>query len=103
MTLGEADNREGQAQPRRGQGGLVGCKPELAGAARRDRACLPHTTPIGTLPIPATISFHCRCSEGSNFGQPLVGVLVVPADRGFPGSPRLFGDVVRLVVEATSV
>jgi len=54
--------------------------------------------------IPATPpSIRCRCSDRSNFGEPLDCVLVVPADGGFPCGRRLRGDVARAVVETGGV
>jgi hypothetical protein len=44
-----------------------------------------------------------RCSDRSNFGEPLDCVLVVPADGGFPCGRRLRGNVVRAVVETGGV
>ena len=41
------------------------------------------------------LSIRCHGSDRSNFGKPLDGVLVVPADGGFPGGRRLRGDVMR--------
>jgi len=42
---------------------------------------------------------RCRCSDRAHCGEPLDGVRVIPADGGFPRSPRLRGAVVRLLVE----
>ena len=50
------------------------------------------------------LGFRCRrCSDRSNFGKPLDGVLVVPTDGGFPCGPRLRGGVECLVIETGSV
>ena len=45
----------------------------------------------------------CRCSDRSNFGEPLDCVLVVPTDGGFPCGRSLRGDVVHAVVQSGGV
>ncbi len=49
------------------------------------------------------LSIRCRCSDRSNFGEPLDCVLVVPADGGFPCGRCLRSDVERAVVKTGGV
>lgn len=50
--------------------------------------------------LQGVLSIRRRCSDGSNFGEPLDRILVVPADGDFPGRRRLRGDFARVLMSA---